>query len=144
MECERLEVEREIAMAEAKAKVYDAHLVGDAHSVKDSINNIRFSRTKSIISTGSGEGQNHHSRKDDNNLHIDKQKSTITADESTDHRSAKYVAKDSPRAIDKSTINTDSYKEGVNLPNDLCKFLKAQSAPDVDMDYFSGNPLDYQ
>ena len=33
---------------------------------------------------------------------------------------------------------------GLTHLNDLCSLLKMQSAPDVGMDYFSGNPLDFQ
>ena len=34
--------------------------------------------------------------------------------------------------------------DGLSHLNDLCNFLKVQSAPNIDMDYFSGDPLDYQ
>ena len=46
--------------------------------------------------------------------------------------------------INTSSAVTNGNANGLSHLNDLCNFLKVQSAPDIDMDYFSGNPLDYQ
>ena len=46
-------------------------------------------------------------------------------------------------ALQTTNMNASNVTQLGHL-NDLCSLLKIQSAPNVDMDYFDGNPLDYQ
>ena len=45
--------------------------------------------------------------------------------------------------VSKTLETTSHASSSLSHLNDLCNLLKISSAPDVDMDYFSGDPLDY-
>ena len=98
MEADRSKVQKEIEMAEARAKVYEDHVGSSVSSC---------------------------SNQSESALNVDSARKPRDTDEPVDTK-------------------TCSDATSLNHLNDLCNFLKTQSAPQVDMDYFYGNPLNYQ
>ena len=112
MENEQLEIQREIAIAEAKSKVYDEH--------------ARYA--SSCSDGGSSQGSRSRKRKSKPSEHNIPRNSTAPI----------------PHEQENVEQNISSYEGNLIHLNDLCQLLKIQSAPDVDMDYFSGDPLEYR
>ena len=112
-------VNKEMAIAEAKAKVYEDH-----------------AEVLSLCSNSSGRSSN-PSRKE-------RSRDKVAA--ASPVESKKLTTKgteQAPEPISKNQLTTHHESSSLSHLNDLCNLLKISSAPDVDMDYFSGNPLDY-
>ena len=126
MEEDRLEMEKEIAIAEAKAHIYDEHAEGDEEGVD------RIKGNSPIVSK-----QVQFSSPD------------VPVQKNNDVTVRVPPAQDSNTPVQKNNDVTardpptqDNNTQLSHL-NDLCSLLKLQGAPNVDMDYFDGNPLDF-
>ena len=112
-------VNKEMAIAEARAKVYEEH--ADAMSQRSS-----SSDRSSILS------------------HKEKSSSEMRTTPSAENM--KFIATsgaEHAEPVSKTLETTSHASSSLSHLNDLCNLLKISSAPDVDMDYFSGDPLDY-
>ena len=134
MESERLDIEREIAIAEAKSRVYEEHVEIQSNG------SSRYNNQPSFIPRDLGRcsiNMNHPSHPN-----------PLNNDSSKMHHgpTPKIVQNQShPEQGNKETnIEPTIPQHQTNHLNDLCNLLKMQSAPDIDMDVFTGDPLDYQ
>lgn len=123
MEADELRIEKEIAIVEARSKVYEEHL--------DSSSNYSDDRS-SCCSKKSERGPR------------SKVRSEVTHKNDETDNVERKIPKRSSLKKDPSMTTEAKEPSGLNHLNDLCNLLKIQSAPDVDMDFFSGNPLEYQ
>ena len=134
MESERLEVEREIAIAEAKTKVYNLHAETDLKETSSPCN-VQAAQNSSVVLN---EYLNQFLNKK-NKVKSGDSNAILTVKPTGSSSGTADVAP--PTAT--NTIQPNQNTDSLSHLNDLCNFLKIQSAPDVDMDYFSGNPLDF-
>ena len=129
MAADQLQVEKEIAIAEAKSRVYEEHL--------DNLSNCSDDRS----SRCSGRSERR------NKLQTRTSKYTAAEEVAADAELKTQPVesnKKSETTHANPSVSTEPHQNNLSHLNDLCKLLKIQSAPDVDMDYFHGNPLDYQ
>ena len=155
METERLEVQKEIEMAEARARVYDVHTDTESHhnGIAEAEGKARqydvHIETQSNRSDQSGKSELINEIMDEYKSKISDRPNASIRYENPQHKLPQYEptpeyehpVKNRPS---EKPLNDGSLEIQMSHLSDLCDFLKTQSAPNVDMDYFSGNPLDYQ
>ena len=123
MEEARLEVEKEIAIATARAQVYDEHADIEEGSIKSQASKEAVVKKVDFLAAGEP-----------------KLKETVATSAVT--RSS--FLSSSAAAISPADPLPVQQADQLNHLNDLCGLLRVQSAPNVDVDYFDGNPLDFQ
>ena len=77
-------------------------------------------------------------------LHHDKQ--TFVGSSQGIHRTSTAIGnqqRSEPTAKHPTNVTNNIQSKGQDVTEILCKLVKQQSAPDVDLDVFDGNPLEY-
>lgn len=153
MENERLEIEKEIAIAEAKSKVYDEH-------IKDASNSSDDGRSQASKTSRSSKLSESELCKrppiSDTSTAVPRETGDVEQTSSSNKLSKSEPGKrPTSNSLSKTSTSISCKMEDAHCQdirhasslthlNDLCQLLKIQSAPDVDMDYFSGNPIEYR
>ena len=140
MAADQLQVEKEIAIAEAKSRVYEEHL--------DNLSNCSEDRS----SRCSGKSERRIKLQTRTSKSIAAEELVANAEPKTqpvesNKKSETTLATPSVSAepqAESDELSKNNNQNNLSHLNDLCKLLKIQSAPDVDMDYFPGDPLEYQ
>ena len=153
MKADRLEVEKEIAMAEARAKVYEDHIDINCIQGVQTCNQTHLSNK--IPAQDKFCVNDHTSAQKDNLCNTSQHLDQLCKHLNVRSKQPLHPGSQSqiPVKVVKSVNDDTTAEKETKLESnsntskhldDLCKLLKVQSAPDIDMDYFSGDPLDYQ
>ena len=139
MEADRLHINKEIAMAEARAKVYEEHmdLVSNCSDDRDSHCSHRSIKSKARSLELSDEVKRDKTR-------VMKQSKGNPCLVPIDKKAEKDNLLDNNQQQNNNNTSVSNGIDGLHHLNNLCQLLKIQSAPEVEMDSFSGNPLDFR
>ena len=127
MEANKMAVEREIAIAEARVRVYEEHIQDDMVLSLKTADQSKYDKDQS-------------NQKVEHSEHAILNE-TCKTDKLSKGETLKHKETLKPSEAENKPAGGSS---GMKHLADLCRHLKTQSAPDLEMDYFSGDPLQYQ
>ena len=136
-QAERLKIQEKLAKAKARSEVYST--MQDHAFVKNEVaTNEEFKRDQAASNTAG--------------VHIESQISYKGAIDTSNALKSRTIKSSSKKSCDRTSCATDAQAKSALLPKAkdfdgersrmLCSFLQQQSAPDVDIQTFRGDPLE--